>query len=146
LRIISKFFEDRFCSGNVSVSLCQKPLPEQLGLHCYVVTTHPDELVLEAPLKKILDPPMVLWIYSRSHGTYKSKVLHCSSNSFWFFCHKTKFWTWGHLDYQTCNSSFSATINYVERKDKLIKANTQLIFTDDCRPVIMMRYLISQVW
>jgi len=33
-------------------------LPEQLGLHCYAVSTHPDELVLEPPPKKILDPPM----------------------------------------------------------------------------------------
>jgi len=29
-----------------------------LGLHCYAVSTHPDEVVLEPPLKKILDPPM----------------------------------------------------------------------------------------
>ena len=28
-----------------------KKLPEQLGLHCYAVGTHPDELVLE-PLPK----------------------------------------------------------------------------------------------
>jgi len=34
-----------------------KKLPEQLVLHCYAVSTHPDELVLEPPLK-ILDPPM----------------------------------------------------------------------------------------
>jgi len=24
---------------------------EELGLHCYTVSTHPDELVLEPPLK-----------------------------------------------------------------------------------------------
>ena len=29
-----------------------KKLPEQLGLHCYAVSTHPDELVLDPPLKK----------------------------------------------------------------------------------------------
>jgi len=29
-----------------------KKLPEQLGLHCYAVSTHPDELVLETPPKK----------------------------------------------------------------------------------------------
>jgi len=34
-----------------------------LGLHCYAVSTHPDELVLEPPLK-ILDPPMLLKIIS----------------------------------------------------------------------------------
>ena len=39
-------------------SVCYKKLPEQLGLHCYAVSTHPDELVLEPPPKKILDPPM----------------------------------------------------------------------------------------
>jgi len=27
----------------------KKKLPEQLGLHCYAVSTHPDELVLEPP-------------------------------------------------------------------------------------------------
>jgi len=27
-------------------------LPEQLGLHCCAISTHPDELVLEPPLKK----------------------------------------------------------------------------------------------
>jgi len=27
-------------------------LPEQLGLHAYAVSTHPEELVLEPPLKK----------------------------------------------------------------------------------------------
>ena len=32
--------------------VCKKKLPEQLGLHCYAVTTHPDELVLETPHKK----------------------------------------------------------------------------------------------
>jgi len=33
-----------------------------LGLHCYEISTHPDELVLEPPpLKKILDPPMPLF-------------------------------------------------------------------------------------
>jgi len=30
----------------------KKKLPEQLGLHCYAVGTHPDELVLEPPPKK----------------------------------------------------------------------------------------------
>jgi len=30
----------------------KKKLHEQLGLHCYAVSTHPDELVLEPPLKK----------------------------------------------------------------------------------------------
>jgi len=35
-------------------------LPEELGFHCYAVSTHPDELVLEPlPLKNILDPPML---------------------------------------------------------------------------------------
>jgi len=29
-----------------------------LGLHCYAVSTHPDEVVLEHSPKKILDPPM----------------------------------------------------------------------------------------
>jgi len=29
-----------------------------LRRHCYAVSTHQDELVLEPPLKKILDPPM----------------------------------------------------------------------------------------
>jgi len=38
--------------------VCYKKLPEQLGLHCYAVSTPPDEVVLEPPLKKILDPPM----------------------------------------------------------------------------------------
>jgi len=33
-------------------------LPEQLGLHCYAVTTHPDDLVLEPTPKKVLEPPM----------------------------------------------------------------------------------------
>jgi len=33
----------------------KKRLPEQLGLHCYVVSTHPDELVLESP-------PIKSWI------------------------------------------------------------------------------------
>jgi len=35
-----------------------KKLSEQLGLHRYAVSTHPDEIVLESPLKKFLDPPM----------------------------------------------------------------------------------------
>ena len=30
----------------------KKKLPEQLGLHCYAVSTHPDELVLDPPQKK----------------------------------------------------------------------------------------------
>jgi len=30
-----------------------------LSLHCYAVSTHPDEHVLEPPLK-ILDPPMYI--------------------------------------------------------------------------------------
>ena len=38
----------------------KKKLPEQLGLHCYAVNTHPDELVLEPPPKKIMDPSMNL--------------------------------------------------------------------------------------
>jgi len=29
-----------------------------LGLHRYAVSTHPDETVLEPPLKKFLDPPI----------------------------------------------------------------------------------------
>jgi len=29
-----------------------KKLPDQLGLNCYAVSTHPYELVLEPPLKK----------------------------------------------------------------------------------------------
>jgi len=65
----------RFCSGNVPVSVgngenanwpkglwfnlvCKKKLPEQLGLHCYAVSTHPDEFFLSSPLKIFLDPPM----------------------------------------------------------------------------------------
>jgi len=36
----------------------KKKLPEQLGLHCYAASTHPDEFVLQAPPKKILDQPM----------------------------------------------------------------------------------------
>jgi len=43
-------------------------LLEQLGLHAYAVSTHPDELVLEPPLKKILDPPVELC------GNY---IVHC---------------------------------------------------------------------
>ena len=35
-------------------SVCSKKLSEQLGLHRYAVSTYPDELVLEAPPKKIL--------------------------------------------------------------------------------------------
>jgi len=67
LRIISEFFEGRVYSGNVPVSLgngenvikpkcvwlltvfVKKKLPEQLGLHCYEVSTHPDELVFHSP-------------------------------------------------------------------------------------------------
>jgi len=37
----------------------EKKLSEQLGLHYYAVSTHPDEFVLETPVKKILDPPMM---------------------------------------------------------------------------------------
>jgi len=29
-----------------------------LRLHCYAVSRYPDELVLEPPVEKILDPPM----------------------------------------------------------------------------------------
>ena len=65
MRIISKFFEGCFYSDNVPVSLgngenviypkcvwlltvfVKKKLPEQLGLHCYALCTHPDELVFE---------------------------------------------------------------------------------------------------
>jgi len=36
----------------------KKKLPEQLGLHCYAVSTHPDKFVLSSPLKIFLDPPM----------------------------------------------------------------------------------------
>jgi len=32
-----------------------------LDLHRYSVSTHPDEIVLEPPPKKILDPPMTSW-------------------------------------------------------------------------------------
>jgi len=39
-----------------------KKLPEKLGLHCYAVSIHPDELVRELPLKKILDPPMLTYL------------------------------------------------------------------------------------
>jgi len=39
-----------------------------LGLHCYAVSTHPDELVPEPPLKKILDPPMILLTKLEHHG------------------------------------------------------------------------------
>ena len=42
----------------LSTVFVKKKLPEQLCLHCYVVSTHPDELVLKPPPKKILDPPM----------------------------------------------------------------------------------------
>jgi len=31
-----------------------------LGLHCYEISTHPAELVLEPPPKIILDPPMII--------------------------------------------------------------------------------------
>jgi len=39
--------------------VCYKKLPEQWGLQLYAVSTHPDELVLDPPLKNILDPPMI---------------------------------------------------------------------------------------
>jgi len=42
----------------------KKELPKQLGLHLYAVSTHLDELVLEPPPKKILDPPMTFTIAS----------------------------------------------------------------------------------
>jgi len=29
----------------------KKELPEKLGLHCYAVSTHPDEVVLNPPWK-----------------------------------------------------------------------------------------------
>jgi len=44
-----------------------------LGLHCHAVNTHPDELVLVRPSKKILDPPMVVW---RSLEALLNIVLH----------------------------------------------------------------------
>jgi len=43
----------------------KKKLPEQLRLHCYAVSTHQDELVLEPPLKKILDLPMTAVVLNR---------------------------------------------------------------------------------
>ena len=43
--------------------VCYNMLPEQLSLHCYAVSTHQDELVLEPPLKKILDPPMLIQLF-----------------------------------------------------------------------------------
>jgi len=48
-----------------------RKLPEQLGLHCYAVSTHPDELVLNPP-KKILDPPM---------GSVQHTTLHTMQHS-----------------------------------------------------------------
>jgi len=44
--------------------VCSKTLPEQLGLHCYAVSTHPDELVFD-PHLKILDPPVITLPYDK---------------------------------------------------------------------------------
>jgi len=37
-----------------------KTISEQLGLRRYAVSTLPDEIVLDPPPKKFLDPPMYL--------------------------------------------------------------------------------------
>jgi len=46
----------------------KKKLPEQLGLHCYAVSTHLDELVLEPPSKKS-------WIRLCNCSTYREKTV-----------------------------------------------------------------------
>jgi len=46
-----------------------------LGLHCYAVSTHPDEIVLELPLKKFLDAPT-----SHPHGESPSQMPAAASH------------------------------------------------------------------
>jgi len=41
----------------------------------------------------------------------------------------------GHLFYQPCNTTFSNIISRVKRKDKVIKANTQMMFTVEYMPM-----------
>jgi len=50
-------------------------LPEQLGLHAYAVSTHPEELVLEPPLKKS-------WIrlWQGSHSVISKKTIGLEKN------------------------------------------------------------------
>jgi len=59
--------------------VCWKKLPEQLGLHCYAVSTHPDELVLTPPPKKILDPPVWPGDQWPSQRRWEMHVWKCKS-------------------------------------------------------------------